>query len=115
MKRFLFLFILLFLPVSVFAADYTVENFLVDATVLENGDMNVKELIVLDGTFNGYIRDITYQNSILKFHTPIDFSQDAIYNATGISNVQIKAKTISDSVSFDTISLFCSQIPLLQM
>ena len=42
--------------------DYEIEHFYVDATILSDGDLLVKELIVLDGKFNGYIRDLVYKN-----------------------------------------------------
>lgn len=104
-KIWIFLLLLLF-PTCVYASrvDYEIENFLIDAQVLENGNMRVKELIVLDGTFNGYIRDIVYQNDKLFYHTPVDYSQDAIYNASNIKDVVIKAKKVSGAVTFSTMN-----------
>lgn len=106
MKKIVFLFLLLMFPTLVFAStvDYDIKNFLVDAKIKENGDMQVKELIVLDGTFNGYIRDLTYANNKLKKNTPTNFEQDAIYNATDITDVKIKAKKVNGSITFDTMN-----------
>ena len=42
------------LPMFCLAADYDIKHFYIDAILKENGDMEVAELIVLDGTFNGY-------------------------------------------------------------
>ena len=53
------------LPLVSFAADYDIKHFYIDATLQKNGDMDVKELIVLKGTFNGYERDIFYRNCLL--------------------------------------------------
>lgn len=50
------------LPIYCLAADYDIKHFYIDATLKENGDMEVAELIVLDGTFNGYERDIVYES-----------------------------------------------------
>lgn len=104
-KLFLAIFVFCF-PIFVHASSirYDIEHFYVDAKILENGDMEVKELIVLDGNFNGYIRDITFKNNKLRYHTPIDYNQDAIYNASDIKNVSIKAKHVSSFVSFDTMN-----------
>lgn len=79
------------LPIYCLAADYDIKHFYIDATLKENGDMDVAELIVLDGTFNGYERDIVYAS---------DYSN---YNASNIENLSISAKYVS-SVSFDTFN-----------
>ena len=77
------------IPVVTLAADYDIEHFYIDATLKDNGDMDVSELIVLDGTFNGYERDIVYQSSYTN------------YNASNIENLSVSAKHVN-GVSFDT-------------
>jgi len=106
MKKIYCFLLLLCFPFLVSAATvkYDVEQFLVDAQILENGDMFVQELLLLDGTFNGYIRDITYKNSKLKRNYPINFSKDAIYNGTDITDVTIKAKKVNHSISYATFN-----------
>lgn len=106
MKKILMFLFLLFFPTLVFASnvDYKVTDILVDATVEENGDMKVKELIVLDGTFNGYIRDIRFTNVKLKYNNPVNFESDAIYNASGIYDTKIKAKKITGKATFETMN-----------
>ncbi len=79
------------LPLVSLAADYDIKHFYIDASIQENGDMNVEELIVLKGTFNGYERDILYQS---------DYDD---YNASNIENLNIYAKHVSN-VSFDTFA-----------
>lgn len=77
------------IPVVTLAADYDIEHFYIDATLKDNGDMDVSELIVLDGTFNGYERDIIYQSSYTN------------YNASDIENLSVSAKHVN-KVSFET-------------
>ena len=77
------------IPVVTLAADYDIEHFYIDATLKDNGDMEVSELIVLDGTFNGYERDIIYQSSYTN------------YNASNIENLSVSAKHVN-KVSFET-------------
>lgn len=84
--------------------NYDLTDFYVDATILENGDLRVKELIVLDGNFNGFLINLPYKNPILEYHDPINFESDAIYNGTGISNVIVEAKKITGEVTFDTFN-----------
>ena len=100
-KVFLSFMLFLFSPFIVSAADYDITNFIVDAYILENGDMEVNELIVLDGTFNGYERDILYANEVLVDSN--DFENNSIYNATNITNMVIGAKYVED-VYFDTFT-----------
>lgn len=66
MKKIYFLIILLlFMPLGVNAleADYTVDGLYINADVTTDGDMLVKEQIVLTGDFNGYIRDLYYKGN----------------------------------------------------
>ena len=101
MKRVLLGLILSLFPHFVYAASVEVTDYLVDATILENGDVRVRELVVADGTFNYFERDLFYQNSALVDGDSL--ANNAIYNATDISDVTIKAKEV-DAVSFDTFS-----------
>ncbi len=106
MKKFFWIILitLLFNPFKVKAyVNYDITDYLIDATILENGDLNVKELIVLDGTFNGYIRDIIYKNNRLSSNSN-NFSDNDIYNAKGISNTKVYAIPIEEAVSFSTFN-----------
>ncbi len=106
MKKIIICILFLLFPITVYASnvDYDIENFLIEAEVLEDGNMKVRELIVLDGTYNGYIRDIVYKNNKLVSNKTIDYEKDAIYNASKISETTIKAKKISGEVSFSTMN-----------
>ena len=96
-KLFLAIFLFFSCAISTRAArvNFDIENILIDAQIKENGDMDVTELLVLDGVFNGYEREITYRNSRLEYHEPINYASDAIYNAKGITNMRIKAGNIT--------------------
>ncbi len=102
MKKVVLFLLLVMCPSLVEALDYSVENFYVDAQISSEGDVLVSELIVLDGDFNGYIRDIIYGNSFASTDL-YDPSGSYIYNAESISNVMISAKYVDD-VSFNTFS-----------
>lgn len=97
--------ILLLAPTLVKASDvdYEITNYYIDSYVLENGDLEIKELIVLNGSFNGYIRELVTSNSVLSHSNKIDFEHDAIYNASGIYDIKIGVKKVND-VSFDTFN-----------
>lgn len=99
MKKLILLLMGILLPITVHASsiNYDITDFLIDAEIQTDGSMNVKELIVLNGDFNGYIRELQYQNSKLIEYTPgeINFSNSAIYNASGISGVKTYSKKIT--------------------
>lgn len=95
-----FLFPLISFAVS--NVNYDVEHYFIKANILNNGDLKVKELIVLDGSFNGYERTINFRNSQLSGYNEVNFEHSSIYNSAGIKDVSIKAKYLND-VSFDTI------------
>ena len=79
-----------FLPMAVFA-DGT-DRFYVDITILENGDIAVKEAISLEGEYNGSYREIEYQNPYATKFTGIyaNFAGTTdIYNGTGIKDIKI--------------------------
>ena len=106
MKKLLVLIISFFIfPILSFAVsnvDYDVTNYYIKAKILSNGDLKVKELIVLKGSFNGYERSIDFQNSALSGYNDIDFEHSAIYNSDGIKDVKISAKYLNN-VSYSNI------------
>lgn len=95
-SSFLFLFPL---KVNATSIDYKIKNYYIDANIVENGDLEVTELIVLKGSFNGYIRDIVFKNSNLAEE---GFENNRLYNANGIEIVEISAKKMQD-VRFSTL------------
>lgn len=67
--------------------DYDIDHYYIDAVILNNGDVEVKEALYLDGEFNGYIRDILYAGSI----------NDTLYNASAIENIEVYGKKNPDA------------------
>ena len=82
MKKIILFLIGMLIPSLVTASsiNYDITDFLIDAEIQSDGSVDVKELIVLDGNFNGYIRELQYKNPKLKEYTPgqINFSNSAI-------------------------------------
>lgn len=105
MKKFLLFIVLLLFPIAINAEDieYDITDYYIKANILNNGDLEVNELIVLDGTFNGYEREVAFKNLALNSYDDINFEHDAIYNANGISNYKVQAKNVN-KVSFDTFN-----------
>lgn len=105
-KILLTLLLLLMFPVFVNAeVDYDITDYYIKSNILENGSMEVTELFVLDGTFNGYERDIIYANNNLANEESINFANSYIYNADDIVNLTIKAKYVN-RVDFNTMEDF---------
>ncbi|MBR1817828.1 MAG: DUF2207 domain-containing protein [Bacilli bacterium] len=69
----------------------------IDATVQSNGDISVKELVVVSGTIEDYHKSLLYRNSRLEKHDEIDYLRDAIYNATSIEDISISIKNFSST------------------
>ena len=101
-KLILGIFIFIFAPFMVSAANYKITDQLINAEIQNNGDLLIQELIVMDGSFNGYVKELSYANSILKDNFN-NYENNSIYNATDIQLIDIKGKDVK-SVSFDTFS-----------
>ena len=65
MKK-LLLIILLLLPLTI-KADYSADEYKIDITVLENGDIEVIEAFKLSGEYNGFERIINYKNNFNNY------------------------------------------------
>lgn len=93
MKKILVLIISLFSFISVNYAvsnvNYKIDDYIVDARIDISGNMVVREVIKVKGSFNGYIRDLKYKNSNNKvFDKSIDsFYGSSIYDA---SNIEVR-------------------------
>lgn len=92
MKKIILFFILLLAPILVVNAD-TTDKYYIEATIKENGDMDVKELKVLAGDYNGLYTNLNYTNYGLQTFTGVldDFEGSSIYNASAIENVKVYA------------------------
>ena len=101
MRKMLLTIILLvvFFPLNVLAkvddVEYDVEAMYVDATVSYDGSMEVKELIILDGSFNGFERNLLESNDKL-ISNEINFEHSAIYNPGKIKVTNVSAVRLSN-------------------
>ena len=103
----MFVFIIsLVLPLTISAYQEGISNYYIDMTVKSNGNLHVKELIILNGEFNGFERIINYKNNRLNnFDGSLNsFNGSDIYNGTGINLISIKNLDISGTRSFDLIN-----------
>lgn len=114
MKKILYSIIftfILFIPIinlnaiSSDEVDYTISNYYIQSDIDIAGSLNVKELIVLDGTFNGYVRDIKWSNpNVPKFSgKDKDFEGSSIYNATEIVKLKVGTLKLSNTPKFEDI------------
>lgn len=108
----LLLFIFMFIPllsikaVSSDKVNYKIENLLIDAKIDIAGNVNVKEVIVLDGTFNGYYRELVYKTAGLPEFTGklSDFEMSDIYNATNITITKVGVIKDYDKIDYNIFS-----------
>ena len=78
----------MWLPLVSSAADYDIKHFYIDATLQENGDMDVQELVVMKGTFNGY-------------EVGIEYNTNSIYGASYMDNVSIYGGPLTNEKDLD--------------
>ena len=92
MKKILFgLFIFLFFPIITLADNYTIESYIIDVDVLENGDAEVSEIVLINGTLDYYTMNLYYENNT------------SFLRASGISNIKVSGLKTSN-ISFNTFS-----------
>ena len=108
-KIFIFLlslFICLPIANAVSDVNYDVKEILIDANLDKEGNLNVKEIIVLDGSFNGYIRDLVYKNYNLNSFdgTKESFYQSDIYNGSNIELIKVGKINYNKSDDFDNFN-----------
>lgn len=67
-------------------ADYGINNYRIDITVLENGDVDVLEAFEMSGRYNGFERIINYKSNFNSYYgNRLSSTGDAtIYNGSGI-------------------------------
>lgn len=88
-KLLVFIVSFMLMPIISLAVNYDITHYYINADVLENGDMEVSELIVLKGSFNGYERDILYGSS------------NFMASASGLDDIEVYGKYVDD-VSMDS-------------
>ena len=86
------LLIMVIMPISLFAVssdevNYIVDDYIVDANIDISGNLIIKEIIGIKGTYNGYIRDLVFKNDKVTEFTGADsdFEGSSIYNGSNIA------------------------------
>ncbi len=103
MKK-IILFLILLCPIVVKAeVNYKITDYLIRSDIEIAGGIKVKELIVLDGNFNGYERDIVYKNESLDNWEAgkVNFAKSSIYNCAGIDKLQVATFKVKDKDKID--------------
>jgi len=108
MKKFIFLLLMIIIPINLYAVssydvDYEIEDYIVDASIDISGNLLIKEVIRIDGTYNGYIRDLVYKNNNLSEFTGSvdDFKGSSIYNGSGIEIIKVGTVNYDKELGFD--------------
>jgi hypothetical protein len=85
-KIYLLLAFLLFIPFGVNALepDYDIDGLYINANIKDNGDLLVKEQIVMNGSFNGYVRDLYYKGEY-NLYDASDIELERICEVTPLS------------------------------
>jgi len=104
MKKIIYFLILLLLPISVRA--YGIDNYRMDVTVLENGDLHVIEMFKLNGSFNGMDRIINFASNYSSYYGSqlSTTGNAAIYNGTSIKLNAIKGVNYSSYANLKEIN-----------
>jgi len=106
-KKILYSFILLFLvliPIKISAKE-GITNYYIDATILSNGDINIKEMFIMNGKFNGMNRIINHRGSTNIFNGSIDSCKGSnIYNGDNIVINEVKGIPYSKHLEFNDIN-----------
>lgn len=102
-KVLLSLLVFLLLPICALAADvnYDIESYYIDAKILENGDVEVSELFLVDGTLNGYEMNLAY-SSIRSSMRAEDITNIKV---SGLDSSRISFNTFDDNfTSFNLVT-----------
>ncbi len=83
--------------------DYKVDGILMDASIEISGNLLVKEVIKVSGSYNGYIRDLIYSDNVPTNYTlkKEDFYGSNIYNPTNISIRKVGLIDYDKDLDFD--------------
>ena len=103
MKKKIFLLLILFLPKLIFADG--IDNYYINATLLENGNLEVEEYFNLTGEYNGMERIIEYKNINAYDFYPDDSSYGGskLHNGNGLIIKEIMAVNVDDNFNFDSL------------
>ena len=98
MKKLLYLLIILLIPISV-KADLKVSSHYIDAEIEIGGALNVKEIIIAEGTGDFLVRKLNYYSFDGGHWSPgeeVNLDNGNIYNAQSISMMSVSAYKYND-------------------
>lgn len=105
MKKIVLFFFFLMMPTFVSAySNYDIAKESININIQSNGNLKVKEYIVLSGTTTYLEKDIIYKNSRLSYHSPMDLQSDALYNASGIDDDTVSVASYVTNTKLDKLS-----------
>ena len=84
---------------------YGIDNYYIDATIQNNGDILVEEYFSLTGEYNGFERIIEYANEDLYEFDPNmeSFGGSLIHNGNGLEIKEVRAIPTSNNFIFSNI------------
>ena len=93
MKKILYALVLILLFIPSVKAEYKIENYKIDITVLEDGSLDVIEVFNMNPPYNGYERIIYYKDNYNDYLGSIVSSveDNKIYNGTGVKLKEVRA------------------------
>lgn len=91
--------LLLFIPIKVGASTY-IDNYYIDITAKENGNLLVKELFTYKGKFNGAYKTLSYNTNSSNVELLVDASY---YSPTDIKLKSIKEIKVDNNINFNYI------------
>ena len=101
MKKILFFFFCLLGYLPIINAQYNIDNYRVDITILENGDIVVTEAFNMSGLYNGIERNIYYQNNYNGYYGNNIIATDRkLYNGDAVSLMEVRAINFTTTASF---------------
>jgi len=102
MKKILYFFLLLILPIYVDAAE--IIDYKVNITVLENGDINILEIIDMEGEYNGYKRIIKYKDNYQDYYGDfLKSTEEDLYSGTKLIFNEVRAINFNGELSFEQL------------
>ena len=103
MKKLLIIIVSMLIIVPISVSAYGIEDFYINATILDNGDLEVEEYFNLNGEYNGMERIYYYKNS-----NTIEFDPNSnilggstIHNGSDIIIEEVKSVNINHNYNFD--------------
>lgn len=95
--------LMLLIPCKVFG--YGINNYYINATILDNGDLEVEEYFEMNGTYNGFERKINYKNldAPLFYADARSYGGYNLHNGDGINIEEVRAVDIDNNFNFENI------------